>query len=640
MPTYGKNPSLSGPVMPVAKDIYEVTKNKLRITAAALLLALLVSMIGFPHTGSQAQTNGGSRLFPETGKTVKGRFLEYWSANGGLPQQGFPITGEFTERSDTDGKLYTVQYFERAVLEMHPENARPYDVLLSLLGNSYYKQKYPNGAPNQTSNTQTGSILFPETGKRVGGRFLSYWQQNGRLAQQGFPISDEFQERSDTDGRLYTVQYFERAVFEYHPENVGKPSEVLLSLLGYFYLKQKYPNGAPASPVPTVVVAPTPTLQPLSVAQRVEVFERVWRTVRDNYVYTDYRGLNWQAVHGEYEPKVRVAASSATFYEIMGEMIEKLGDNHSHFLDPQAVAEDEALRRGELKLSGIGVLTQEINSAVRIVYVVPGGPASRAGLRAFDVITAVDGTPLRSAEDAPRLIRGAAGTLVRLTIETPGRPPRDVTIVREVVSFVFRAEAMRLPGTNVAYLSIPTFSVFGISDEVRDELQRLLGTGPLDGVVIDLRQNSGGFLVEEHDTLGLFINGGNAGYEVTRGGRTVDRIPSGQVISGLVGKPLVVLTSSGTVSAAERFAAVMQDYKRATILGTKSAGNTETVYPYDQAYGARLMLAQATYLRTDGKTSFEDVGVTPDIVLDVAWYEYATENDPQVLEAARLIRGR
>jgi beta propeller repeat protein len=183
----------------------------------------------------------GSTAFKETGKTVGGLFLDYWQRNGGLAQQGFPISEVMGEISDTDGKLYTVQYFERAVFEYHPEQADArYKVLLSLLGNQYYRQRYPLGAPNQRPNTQPGSVQFRETGKRLGGKFLDYWNRNGGLAQQGFPISDEFTEVSDLDGKPYTVQYFERAVFELHPENAGTPYEVLLSQLGRFQLRAKY----------------------------------------------------------------------------------------------------------------------------------------------------------------------------------------------------------------------------------------------------------------------------------------------------------------------------------------------------------------------------------------------------------------
>jgi hypothetical protein len=208
-----------------------------RLICFALLSSLLDITALVPAT-EQSPT----RPFPETGKTVSGRFLDYWISHGGLPQQGYPISEEMQEKSDTDGKTYTVQYFERAVFEMHPENKAPNDVLLSLLGNFLYQQKYPSGAPGQHASTQ-GPRKFSETGHSVGGKFLQYWQTNGGLAQQGYPISDEFQEKSNLDGKTYKVQYFERAVFELHPEN-APPYDVLLSQLGTFRYRAKYTQAA------------------------------------------------------------------------------------------------------------------------------------------------------------------------------------------------------------------------------------------------------------------------------------------------------------------------------------------------------------------------------------------------------------
>ncbi len=179
--------------------------------------------------------------FPQTGKIIGGKFRTYWEQHGGLAQQGYPISNEFQEVSDLDGKTYSVQYFERAVMELHPQNDAPYDVLLSQLGSFRYKQKYPNGAPNQAVNTNN-PYKFAQTGFTVGGKFRAYWEQHGGLAQQGYPISNEFQEVSDLDGKTYTVQYFERAVFELHPENAGTAYEVELSQLGRFQYKQKYPT--------------------------------------------------------------------------------------------------------------------------------------------------------------------------------------------------------------------------------------------------------------------------------------------------------------------------------------------------------------------------------------------------------------
>jgi hypothetical protein len=203
------------------------------------LLILLVALAAnaLPMAATQAQ--GNSRTFPETGKTLDGAFLQYWNSHGGLAQQGFPIGEEIQETSATDGKIYTVQYMERAVFEQHPENPPPYNVLLSLLGVYRYQQKYPQGAPGQVPSSEPNARTFPETGKRLGGLFRSYWESHGGLAQQGFPISDEFDEVSDLDGKTYRVQYFERAVFEQHPEN-APPYNVLLSQLGTFQQRAKY----------------------------------------------------------------------------------------------------------------------------------------------------------------------------------------------------------------------------------------------------------------------------------------------------------------------------------------------------------------------------------------------------------------
>lgn len=211
--------------------------SKLISTFTALMLMLAV----LPTAGgSFSYAQGDSRTFPETGKTVKGRFLTYWNANGGLAQQGLPISEEMQEKSDIDGKTYKVQYFERAVFEEHPENRAPYDVLLSLLGVYNLKRNYPNGVADQKPNTNNPLRFGNITSKVIGGKFRDYWEKNGGLPQQGYPLTDEFQERSLVDGKVYTVQYFERAVFELHPENAGRPSEVLLSLLGRFEYERRH----------------------------------------------------------------------------------------------------------------------------------------------------------------------------------------------------------------------------------------------------------------------------------------------------------------------------------------------------------------------------------------------------------------
>jgi len=128
---------------------------------AVLMLALM--LVG----GGSTLAQNNSRTFPETGKTVSGRFLQYWSENGGLRQQGYPISDPITEVSDLNGQSYTVQYFERAEFEAHPENATPNDVLLSQLGTFRYRAKYSGGGQPQptapataTTNTLTVSLVI------------------------------------------------------------------------------------------------------------------------------------------------------------------------------------------------------------------------------------------------------------------------------------------------------------------------------------------------------------------------------------------------------------------------------------------------------------------------------------------------
>jgi len=266
-------------------------KSNKRSLPATLLLGTLgtLALITGSTNGridNSAHAQASQRTFPETGKSVQGKFLDYWDKHGGLPQQGYPISEEMQEVSETDGKSYSVQYFERAVFELHPENQPPNDVLLSLLGVFLYNQKYPSDAPNQVTNNQSGSRLFTETGRRVGGEFLDYWTKNGGLAQQGFPISDEFNEVSELDGKTYKVQYFQRAVFEYHPEN-KPPYDVLLSQLGTFRYRAKYLQPTP-TPTPPATGQPQPMPQPAEYAAVRAKFENM---TRDQYQAAGYTSV-------------------------------------------------------------------------------------------------------------------------------------------------------------------------------------------------------------------------------------------------------------------------------------------------------------------------------------------------------------
>ncbi len=193
-----------------------------------------IRVIGLPTEGVPKPTNLSATLlyFTETQHTLGGTILSYWNKFGALAQFGYPLTEQFTEVSETDGKEYTVQYFERARFELHPEFAgTDYEVLLGQLGRKYH-------AVDKAVAAIQGQRFFPETGHNLGGLFREYWEQYGGLFIYGLPLTEEFTETSKIDNKPYKVQYFERARFEFHPENTGK-SQVLLGHLGRQVLQER-----------------------------------------------------------------------------------------------------------------------------------------------------------------------------------------------------------------------------------------------------------------------------------------------------------------------------------------------------------------------------------------------------------------
>ena len=200
------------------------------------ILAVLLSV---PAAGASASSSADSQCFPETGQCVEGRFLDYWNAHGGLAINGYPLTPARQEKLE-DGQYYLVQWFERVRMEYHPENADPqYQVLLGQFGRSIHP-------PDPPVAEQPGATYFAATGHNVSGGFLAYWQANGGLAQFGYPLSEVFHETLE-NGQGYDVQYFERARFEYHPENAA-PNDVLLGQFGRRLLNA--PWGPVLTPLP------------------------------------------------------------------------------------------------------------------------------------------------------------------------------------------------------------------------------------------------------------------------------------------------------------------------------------------------------------------------------------------------------
>lgn len=166
---------------------------------------------------------------------------------------------------------------------------------------------------------------------------------------------------------------------------------------------------------------PTPTILPR--ADRDNLFEDVWATVNQYYLYADFKGVDWEAVHDEFKPKAMSAPNAPEFYLVLSEMINQLNDDHSYYIAPWQVEEEDKRINGDINFVGIGILYQSEEEAILVVYVIPGSPAEKAGLKRRDRITQVNGEPLSQDEDEPTGIRGPVGTKVSLTIKSPEQPP-------------------------------------------------------------------------------------------------------------------------------------------------------------------------------------------------------------------------
>lgn len=218
-----------------------------RIAPPANTLPDVVSQAFAPVPPSAATQDGV--YFPETRHTLRGEFYRYWQKHGGLPVFGYPISEEFMEPSSDEqnaGQTFVVQYFERYRFEFHPEKPAPYNVLLSRLGDDVLTLQDRSWFLFPPGEEQEGCYFFEGTSHSLCGPFLDYWRSHGleldgnptksfgeSLALFGQPISEMRQEEV-VPGVTLTVQWFERARFEYH-EGQG----ILLGRLGHEYASMR-----------------------------------------------------------------------------------------------------------------------------------------------------------------------------------------------------------------------------------------------------------------------------------------------------------------------------------------------------------------------------------------------------------------
>jgi carboxyl-terminal processing protease len=299
---------------------------------------------------------------------------------------------------------------------------------------------------------------------------------------------------------------------------------------------------------------------------------------------------------------VDTLADSALYRRAVDGLVSELGDPHSAYLSPKLVATLSERTSG--RYAGIGAQIDIRDGWITIVAPMPGGPALDAGVRAGDRIVDVNGTELRgvTVEAAQKALRGAPGSVVRVTIERPGvATPLKFALTRKEVRVRPVQHAMLL-GDGVGYVSLAIFSQEAAGD-LRHAIDSLRAAG-MKTLIFDLRGDPGGLLDEGVAVSDLFLDAGQG--IVSMRGRTADasRSFADRAPQAWPGLPVAVLVDSNTASAAEIVAGALQDHDRALLLGTTTygKGSAQTVFPLASSGGGALKLTIALWYTPSGRS--------------------------------------
>lgn len=377
-------------------------------------------------------------------------------------------------------------------------------------------------------------------------------------------------------------------------------------------------SAEPLQPTADATSAPAPT-QPASVAGRggagidLTLFDEVWGLVDSHF-------------DGE------VPAGDVIVNAAIEGSLEVLEDEHTRYVpaDVAAILREDSTG----SVSGVGAYVRENDEGLtEVVAPIPGQPAELAGLQPGDVIIAVDGRSVTGIDyfQVIGMVRGPAGTTVELSIRRDGiDEPLEFTIVRAQFDVpVVETEILGDAATPIAYLRLTEFDQ-DATVELLDALDSMLALDPV-GLILDLRNNPGGFLTQSIRVADVFLSQGDVAFR-----RNIRGLDEGyQADTGDIGEsiPLVVLVNENSASASEIVAGAVQANDRGVIIGeiTLGKGSVQTVFPLSD--GSELRVTSGRWFTPDER-SINDEGIAPDIFveLDVA-VEIGSPEDTQLQRA-------
>jgi len=338
----------------------------------------------------------------------------------------------------------------------------------------------------------------------------------------------------------------------------------------------------------------------------------------------------WNIVHQQYIDQP-VNDTKLMQGAIRG-MLDSLGDSHTGYMTPEEYTQANMPLSGSYE--GIGAYVDTSKKVLTIISPMPGSPAEKAGLKSGDEIIAIDGKSVTGVDPSVvlRSVLGPAGTTVTLTIHRPDpESTLDVSIVRQKI--VLPSIESRMLDQNIAYVAIYTFGDTTSAD-LKTTLTDLLAKNPK-GLILDLRDNGGGYLTTAIEVVSQFIPSGVVMYEDQGNGqRQTYTAISGGLATTI---PLVVLVNGGTASASEITAGAIQDYGRGKLVGTTTygKGSVQNWIPLENNQGA-VRITIARWL-TPKERQINGVGLTPDVVIDRTEADIQAGKDPQLDKAIELL---
>ncbi|MBW4463882.1 MAG: PDZ domain-containing protein [Pegethrix bostrychoides GSE-TBD4-15B] len=343
-----------------------------------------------------------------------------------------------------------------------------------------------------------------------------------------------------------------------------------------------------------------------------ELIDEVWQLIDRNYVDGTFNQTDWQAVRQEYLG--RPYSSKEQAYEAIREMLGKLDDPYTRFMDPREFKNMQIDTSGELNGVGIQLSQDPDTKELLVVSPIEDSPAFQAGIMARDVIVKIDGQDTQGMDtnDAVNLIRGPAGTTVKLTIRRNNQET-DYDLQRARIELHPVKYSLQQGSQNekVGYIRLTQFSA-NAADEMRTAIEELESQN-VDGYVLDLRINPGGLLYASVDIARMWIEEGVIVSTVNRQGISEQETANGTAITN---KPLVVLVDGGSASASEILSGALQDDKRAILIGSKTFGKGLVQSVRGLGDGSGMAVTIAKYLTPSGR-DINHAGIEPDIKVDL-----------------------